>query len=79
MWLVAVVASMYLNDEHLTAVLMPLWIPVGSLAGPGLNIGSAKRPRYEATPVHAVCAQHPDPLPQPTNAGRMGLVSRRRS
>jgi hypothetical protein len=35
---------------------MPLWIPVGSLAGPGLNIGTAETPFYEATPVHAFAA-----------------------
>jgi hypothetical protein len=53
-WLAAVGACMYLNDERVTRVLMPLWVPVASLAGSGPNLGTPARPMYEATPVHAL-------------------------
>ena len=41
---------MYLKDERVTTVLMPLWMPVASLAGSGPRLGIG----YEATPVHIV-------------------------
>ena len=55
-WLLAVGVCMYLNDERVTTILMPLWIPIASLAGSGPNVGTAERPLYEATPVHMVAA-----------------------
>ena len=54
LWLVAVIICMNVNDDRLTTVLMPLWAPLGLLAGPGFNIGTADNPLYEATPVQAV-------------------------
>jgi hypothetical protein len=45
---------MVVADPRVTAVLMPLWIPLGLWAGPGLNIGTEERPLYEATPVHLI-------------------------
>lgn len=53
-WLVLAAACMYLRDHRVTTVLMPLWVPVASLAGTGPNMGTPDRPAYEATPVHAV-------------------------
>jgi hypothetical protein len=53
-WLAAVIVSMGINEPRLTAVLLPLWRPVGSLAGPPLQIGTLDAPFTEATPVHLV-------------------------
>jgi hypothetical protein len=53
-WLAGVGICMHLNDEWVTTVLMPLWVPLASLAGPGPNFGTPERPMYEATPVHAL-------------------------
>jgi hypothetical protein len=54
LWLLGVVICMNLNDDRVTTVLMPLWAPLGSLAGPGFNIGTPDKPLYEATPVQAL-------------------------
>jgi hypothetical protein len=54
LWLLAVGICMYLNDQRVTAVLMPLWMPITWLAGPGFNIGTPDKPLYEATPVQAL-------------------------
>jgi hypothetical protein len=54
LWLLAVGICMYVSDERVTTVLMPLWAPVSWLAGPGYNIGTSEKPLYEATPVQAL-------------------------
>jgi hypothetical protein len=53
-WLAGVGVCMYLNDQRVTTVLMPLWGPIVSLAGSGPNLGTPEQPMYEATPVHAL-------------------------
>jgi hypothetical protein len=53
-WLGVLVLCIAIDQPRLTTILMPLWRPMFALAGQGPNLGSAERPLYEATPVHAL-------------------------
>ena len=51
LWLVALIVTTLLNSARLGRVLFPLMEPIGALAPPGVNIGTAERPILEETPV----------------------------
>jgi hypothetical protein len=53
-WFLALMACVHYRMERLTTILMPLWKPFATLAGPGFNIGTAEKPLYEGTPVQVI-------------------------
>jgi len=53
-WILAVFMAFRRDDPGFATVLLPLWKPIGSLAGNGPNIGTLEHPGYEATPIHII-------------------------